>query len=535
MHHILLVDDEIHSVRGLEAGVEWKRLQISCVYTANSMKQAQEIFRAQRVDIMVCDIEMPQGSGLELLQWVRQNYPRTVSIFLTCHSDFHFAREAIRLGSFEYLLKPVDYRELESVIQKGLSKLQKDNELYAYEEAYKHARRLWDTHQPLVTEKFWQDLFRKVISSSTDGLLEHVEALGLPYHSGMHFLTVYIVVQRWHQPLSQRDERIMEYALRNAAEEYISRNNDKATVVALKDRSLLLIVPLDDCFHSSEVKNCCNEYIANCHQYFRCDLSCYIGKPSDLGRLPETVGLLQHMDENNIALTNVALFLEAKPQYQVPIEPALMNEWGVLLKQGSKERLLEEISRYLNEWRNEPARFDARTLHLFYQDFLQMIFSVLQTKGIQANQVFADRLFATQLENSLRSLTELEEQIRYMIDITHSSIHAADENLSIVEKVQRYIGMSLGEHKLTREEIANYIYLNPDYLTRVFKKETGLSISDYLMQQRIECAKKLLRTSDLSVSEIALASGYSNLSYFSTTFKKMVGTNPGEYRKQQST
>lgn len=533
MHHILFVDDEIHAIRGLQAGVQWEGLQISQIYTANSMKQAQEVFRANRVDIMVCDIEMPQGSGLELLQWVRQTYPRTVTIFLTCHSDFHFAREAVRLHSFEYLLKPVDYRELESVIRKGLDKVKKDNELHAYEEAYRHAQRLSDSHQPLVTEKFWQDLFRKAIPSSTERLLEHVESLGLPYRSGMRFLPIYIAVQRWHQPLSQRDERIMEYALRNAAEEQIAENDNKATIVSLKDRSLLLIVSLETALPSSNVKHKCDEYVANCHRYFRCDLCCYIGKPSDLGGVPETLGLLQDMDENNIALTNKTLFLESKPQYREQIEPALMNQWGEWLKQGSKDRLFEDTSRYLNEWRNEPSKLNAKALHLFYQDFLQMIFSVLQSKGIQVNQVFADRLFATKSENSLRSLKELEERIRYMIDITHSSIHAADKNLSIVEKVQRYIGMSLGEHNLTREDIANHVYLNPDYLTRIFKKETGLSISDYLMQQRIEYAKKLLRTTDQSVSEIALTSGYSNLSYFSTTFKKMAGTTPVEYRKQK--
>jgi two-component system response regulator YesN len=65
----------------------------------------------------------------------------------------------------------------------------------------------------------------------------------------------------------------------------------------------------------------------------------------------------------------------------------------------------------------------------------------------------------------------------------------------------------------------------------VFKKETGMSISDYLQQTRIEYAKELLLNTDQSVSEIANASGYSNLSYFSAIFKKITGTSPGEYRK----
>lgn len=102
MYSVLLVDDEIHAIRGLHAGVSWHELRIESVYTAQSMKQAQQVLKESPVDIMVCDIEMPQGSGLDLVEWVKEQYPHIETIFLACHSDFDYARQALRLNSFEY-------------------------------------------------------------------------------------------------------------------------------------------------------------------------------------------------------------------------------------------------------------------------------------------------------------------------------------------------------------------------------------------------------------------------------------------------
>ncbi len=159
------------------------------------------------------------------------------------------------------------------------------------------------------------------------------------------------------------------------------------------------------------------------------------------------------------------------------------------------------------------------------------MFFVLQVKGLQANEVFASNLLTDKPEAVLRSLSSMKEWILYLVEVAMNRIHALQENLSLVEKVKRFINEHIGEQSLTREEVANFVYLNPDYLNRVFKKEAGMSISDYVQLQRIEYAKQLLTRSEYSVSDIAVQSGYSNLSYFSTLFKKMTGMNPGDYRK----
>ncbi|WP_123041141.1 response regulator transcription factor [Cohnella candidum] len=531
MYHALIVDDEIHAVRGLQAGVNWSHLDIEAVHTAHSMKQAQEIFQDQPVDLMVCDIEMPLGSGLELARWVKEHYPETETIFLTCHSDFSFAKQAIQLDSFDYLLKPVDYSELETVIGKALGKMKKDKELRSFEETHHHYRKLWESHRPVVAERFWQDLIRKKIPSNPLAVQEHHRAAGLSYSEDVRFLPMYIRVQRWHKELSERDRRIMEYALRNVLEEVMEPVPGTA-VIPVGDGALLTVVPLDKPDEDAVIRANGDAFIRNCNQYLFCDLSCYVGRMTPLHEMAEMLRRLQEMDENNVTQVNRTIILSDKRKAECSAEPAPWSEWGEWMKQGARDKLTEKVSRYLEAWKETGSGIDAQTVHSFYQDFLQMVFSVLQSKGLHANQVFAQNLLTDKPETALRSVPSLQEWTRYVIGVAINHIHSIEENLSVVDKAKRFIAEQIGQQELSREDIASHVFLNPDYLTRIFKKETGMSLSDYLQQRRIDYAKELLAGTGQSVSDVAVASGYSNLSYFSTIFKKATGMNPVDYRKR---
>lgn len=110
--NLMIVDDEVVAIQGLVDDVPWDRLNFEEILTANSYAQAVNLFRTKKVDILLCDIEMPVGNGIELVRWVRENYPKTVCIFLTCHDDFEFARRAIALECLGYILKPADTEEV---------------------------------------------------------------------------------------------------------------------------------------------------------------------------------------------------------------------------------------------------------------------------------------------------------------------------------------------------------------------------------------------------------------------------------------
>lgn len=125
-YEVLLVDDEELALIGMENGVNWEALSITKIHKADSMKSAMRLLALRHIDLMISDIEMPGGSGLELIRWTREHYPDIVCIFYTCHADFSYCQDAIRLGASDYVLKPIPYDELESVIRKGLLSVQKN-------------------------------------------------------------------------------------------------------------------------------------------------------------------------------------------------------------------------------------------------------------------------------------------------------------------------------------------------------------------------------------------------------------------------
>lgn len=113
---VLIADDEEVALLGLEEGVEWEAVHVDKVYKCHSRDTAIRMLRTYDIDIIVTDIEMPGGSGIELIRWVRENQSDRPVIFYTGHAEFTYVQEALRLGAIDYLLKPVPYRELERIL-----------------------------------------------------------------------------------------------------------------------------------------------------------------------------------------------------------------------------------------------------------------------------------------------------------------------------------------------------------------------------------------------------------------------------------
>lgn len=117
---VLIVDDQPDVVRGEQQGIDWEKLGIDRILTAYSVPEARELLLGERVDILLCDIEMPPHSGLELLSLIREQKLPARCIFLSAHAEFTYAQEAVRLGGFDYILQPAPYSEIEEAVARAL-------------------------------------------------------------------------------------------------------------------------------------------------------------------------------------------------------------------------------------------------------------------------------------------------------------------------------------------------------------------------------------------------------------------------------
>ena len=137
--NLLIVDDELFAIQGILKDIDRDRLKFDEILTANSCSQAMNIFLKEKVDILLCDIEMPFGNGLDLVEWVKKEYPKTECIFLTCHDEFSFARQAVSLQCLDYVLKPATTETINQVLEKAIGVItekQKDQVYRSYGKMY---------------------------------------------------------------------------------------------------------------------------------------------------------------------------------------------------------------------------------------------------------------------------------------------------------------------------------------------------------------------------------------------------------------
>ena len=124
MYNVLLVDDEVRTIDALEKNIDWRKCGVRRVYKATNMSQAVHLMESEKIEIMVSDIEMPNGSGLQILEWMRDHGRVINCIFVTCHPEFAYMRKAIQLNCYDYVLKPINYEEFETLLSELVRKME---------------------------------------------------------------------------------------------------------------------------------------------------------------------------------------------------------------------------------------------------------------------------------------------------------------------------------------------------------------------------------------------------------------------------
>lgn len=185
---LMVVDDEYFAIEGIMNGVNWEVLPYSKILQANGYMQAIELLKEQPVDVLLCDIEMPDESGLELIDWVNGHWPETECIILSCHDEFDYARQAVRLNCLDYVLKPVRYEVLTQVLFNAAQKVEKK----------RHEKTLSDYGQKYIdsisAEKRKEagpaeDVVKKVVDYIDQHIQEELSVknlAGIAYVSGDH-------------------------------------------------------------------------------------------------------------------------------------------------------------------------------------------------------------------------------------------------------------------------------------------------------------------------------------------------------------
>lgn len=527
--NILLVDDDYYVIAALQKRMDWTSLQIETVFTANNVSQAQEILENHSVQILISDIEMPQGSGLELLAWIRERRYTIQTILLTNYADFNYAQKAIELQSFEYFLKPIEFDKLMLIIQKAIvrAREQQNNEK-AIQEGH-----FWQKNQAKIIEHFWRKLVNDSTSSPirTSAIFLAMEEQNLSYQMNDIIQPVLFNLFPHNGSMGKEEKNLFDFALLNMLYElFQSPVFSIESILEYKDLGWIAILKWNRTMDLHLLKAICTSFIQKANPYLKCDACCTIGLSGLLSDVGNIFKPSIAMDEaitcsrNHIFL--VETYLQHNTAAYLPPDLAQLEE---LLNQNNLPAFLEEVTEYLRGMLSNGA-LDTSVLNLFRLDIVQLVYSFLKIKGIHVHKLYTGKTHDQLLQHSLASIEDMEEYLNYLVITAMKYRDFTVQPKSIAEEIKQYIHSHYGDD-LTRNGLAEIVYLNPDYLARLFKKETGISLGSYVIQVRIAAARNLLETTRYSVYTIANKVGYTNYSYFSKLFKQEVGLPPNEYKK----
>ncbi|WP_410511469.1 helix-turn-helix domain-containing protein [Paenibacillus sp. BR2-3] len=525
----LLVDDDYFVITALEKRMDWKALSIDNIYTAYNVAQAREILLQHPVQILICDIEMPQGSGLELLAWIREERYSVQAIFLTNYADFNYAQKAIELQSFDYFLKPIEFDKLTLIIQKAVSKAkEQQNNEKAIREGY-----FWHKNRTHMLEDFWRRLILgKAFPSSSIAIASFLTEHNLPYQITDQFLPVLVNLFPYDGSLVKEDKNLFDYALLNVMYELFQDSLISIeTITEFKDYNWMVILKWNGSPESRLIEQICGSFIQQANKFLKCDACCNIAVSRTLEHIRKTIKDLLQMNEELIKHRNQTFLLEQYHQSEAVYTPPNLNLLEQLLNDNGYTAFLEETGKYLHNLIQGQV-LNTSVLSLLRLDIVQLVYAHLKSKEIQAHKLYTGRSGDQLLMQSLNSIEDMQKYIKYLVNTAADYRNFAEQPKSVAQKITHYIHTHCGDD-LSRTSLAEIVFLNPDYLARLFKKEMGISLGHYIIQTRIATAKHLLETSNQSVDVIASKVGYSNYSHFSKLFKQDTGCSPNEYRKNR--
>ena len=537
---ILLVDDDQLLTEKTKNSLNWDALGIGMVFTANNIHEAKGILKVYKVDILLCDVDMPMGSGLELVEWIRESKMEMKCIFLSSYANFTYAQKALRLGSVNYLLKPISNKDLEAELKTVCDELLKEHTSLNSQEK-KQREEAWKkilVQALSSSNESSQNVSSAIIYNSPNAMQgdDHDAQHGTLYPSAQPITLVLAgLLDNSEERQKVKDISLYNYCMRTAAEKYL-QELDLDVTISYKDTEWLLVLKnfadydrLEE--QLSKMQQELNEQTA--HRY------CFyitVGRP--YADTAKAIRMISVMREH--AVPNVRLMIEewAWALRKISYPEPDWEGWHEMLQKNTASGNASYSTAYMDVMQEmidyvdracESGSWYLADLKCFVQHMSDLLSRVLRDNNETFEELFDWQEYSHMsflARRSEQGCIDLIETVWKKMDRQHRT---EDKTEAVIAKLKAYIEENLSG-ELTRSVLAGQVYLSEDYITRLFIKETGMTLPNYIAGRRMEAAAKRLRESAAPISRIAMEVGYSNFSYFSKTFRDYVGCTPNEYR-----
>lgn len=541
MYKVLLVDDETIVLDGLKRRIHWESLNLEIVGTATDGLDAIRKIEQLKPDIVITDIIMPIMDGIKLIETIRELELPVKIIILSGHDEFSYAQKAIRLGAIEYQLKPVSSEEIESSLKKTIEQLTLEKASYV-----KHSELEESSKQQAL--KIKQYMLTDLATGKADHwerLIYEVGKIDPQSLNGQFLVSIMSLDPKKSilKPISQKDAELTIFLALNIANEIIGSNNTNFAVKFDANRIVLFtFFPID--WTENQIRK-------SIHWMFSLvleNISQYLEYNATIGIGPVVQMIKEVHISYQLALDTLQCQLFFKPgtlifndqvQPRLQKDPARKARIPAELYQSIHDLDLDKTSTLLDQLLTDLVVDETTSYALLIQTCYKLILeaSVIITPSSQeegAQETTAKN--EVQLLDKLRTISSIVDLKEWIIDYFNLIFSIArNETKKHGGMVSNHIiGMIESNYQsdINLTDLAAQLFMSANYLSTLFKKETGVSFKRYLNDYRLEKSKQLLKNPSLKIYQIANMVGYESEEHFSRLFKSIFGMTCTEYREQ---
>lgn len=499
---VVIVEDNPTTVLSLVKTIDWDVMKCEVAGTAGDGESGGVMIRQLKPDIVLTDIRMPVKSGLDMIADVRDDVPDCRFVIITGYDEFQYASQAIKLGVFDYLLKPIDNEEVMRTVRRAaaVTRRQMENDV-----ALEQAENL----------KMRAQLLTLLTNDSQRGQGVHELLAG----AGLQFHTYYIMA------LQQTEERYFSQAVLNRVEAVLARRRMRTVTLLLYDLAVIFVPRGDDGkgWHEEATE-------------LAYDLFDELVNPVRIG--------ISGLGQSSHAIRQA--YLQARRAL-----------WEAALRKGNRacvfyedqgdgpvgqehiadtQRQIDELiarAELTDGFAAEAARALAEQSGRQYSNLRAMMF--LYTTGLrrrfglsadeELDAVMSGIWFVSTEEDVRLCLKELNEAFLRRMDMPKQSL--------LTRNALQYINLHAIEG-IQLNDVADKLCVSANYLSALIRKETGVTFHEHMLEARMNVARSMLADPRILVEEVARAVGYGNYISFYNAFKRIEHMTPTEYRNRKA-
>lgn len=529
MYRVMLVDDEPLILAGISSMLEWSDHQCQIVGKVTNGRQALERMEELQPDIVITDIKMPAMDGITLMKEARVHNHMASFILLTNLEEFSLAREAIRLGAVDYLVKLELTEEKLAQTLEAAKKNCDRHKRYAASEAGHNVFEI--TREEKIRNYFREVLVYDMETQAEESVYGMVEELFQePVVMQIHFNYGF---EGFTQAFTRSDQKKVMGFAEDIINEMIRGFFDHSCLIRRDQSSFILVLSAQGRPHYQEqIRKMSEKFLLVIKDYFEVSASIAVSFKGDtIAEIPELLyQVMSAMNQSYYDSGETIIFYsetceEINRQGRNFNINFLKQDIAQSIRQNDDKRfvlIIDQVIGLLNE--HKPPRPQAingcSSLYYFILSFFED----------QEEQLFP---YSVDIIAQLNRMESLKDIIRWTCWFRDGVADVLKRRQTVkydkhVELAQDYIREHYRE-KITLGQVADVLNISQGHLSSTFKKQTGKNFSDFVNEVKVEKAKELIETHQYMMYEISDLLGFDTQYYFSTVFKKMTGYTPKEY------